>query len=655
MEVGVRAQSVTVRTASGLTFVLAEGAHIPVITGEAYVYVAQASDGKQYAVKVYHGLNPLYDYKSEFVTAVQRRLRRYPVKLNEYPVVLPLNVMRSLGVVYDTIGQPVGYYMSYIDNCRKLSDLLKISTRKKEDIDPNFIMLVMRNVHRLVEGVHAAGAIICDLKPSNILVRMTDGEVFLIDTDSMRFGSYLSTAHTLGYADPRQFRKQKDGRHDQFHMLPSQRTDWYAFAVMTCVAFLQAMPYEAVATRKKPDGSPYTAAERCEERITLLAKGDVIYPPLATPRNRVPLYVLNFVSHVFERDGRGECPIALFNVQWSKCTNKTQEGVEHGWHARTVCPECADAPTRRSMSNRESVAYNRCIAQSVSVLQEYTVAGNIVAADCQGGLLRLAQMRRLGVVADANGRLFTWLKPQVKRFALSGRRLGAIVGNELHIGTSASQSERLTNLFAFKQPPLAANSKYFFCYTNGRLLRAVGENDRSSSGKWGADQLALWAGEEVGFAFVRRGDKALGMVFNASGQPYIRNEIAFTMLQGRVDAVNCYFGDDRVWLLAMVRYGQQALMYMLVANNNGDVLYEEVLPAVDYTGSIVGHCAFDKRLIMGLGVHFLELECDDTGVVKPVATHRKVLPSAQPGRTILRLSGRRFFAVHDSTIIPFKL
>ena len=159
--------------------------------GEARVYRLGAA-----ALKLFH---PVQD------RLAQQLLDQKLLKLAQFPKGLPAAVMSPMELATDKAGRVVGYTMPLVPGAE---DFGRLAQRKwRVGVVSNAgLTAVFRELHSLVEGLHAARVVIGDFNDGNVLFRpalQPSAQVALIDADSMQFGGFPCPVGHERFLDPR--------------------------------------------------------------------------------------------------------------------------------------------------------------------------------------------------------------------------------------------------------------------------------------------------------------------------------------------------------------------------------------------------------------------------------------------------------------------
>lgn len=304
--------------------------------GEASVY---AKDGV--ALKLYH---PATDRGSK------RALHLRFDKLRAFPAGLPDRVLAPQALVTDLRGQPLGFAMRRILGAKELF---------ASKLHPKEALTLFLGLYELLRRVHEKRVVVGDLNDGNVLV--DDTGAYLIDADSMQFGSFpCLVAHEKTLA-PELYGVDLEAG-------PSftTGTDWYAFSVLLFSKVFGVHPFGGVHKQVK------TLLRRIEAGHSVL-RPDVRVPKSTLPFELLPDPLLDYFSRTFERKERTPPARSLLAVELSACARC---GLEH---ARAACPACRRLGV---LSARPAMRHRgRCLARVL-----FETRGSIVAAESAGGL-----------------------------------------------------------------------------------------------------------------------------------------------------------------------------------------------------------------------------------------------------------------------------
>jgi serine/threonine protein kinase len=219
----------------------------------------------------------------------------------------PPHVVAPLDLETGSNGSVLGYTMPIIENAYHLKSLASREFRTKSGIDGKRVTAIFQQLHDAVTQLHAAGIVIGDFNPLNVLID-ANGDLRLLDSDSMQFNGFLCEAYTPRYADPLLFRA--DTTPPSMVTPHSERSDWYSFALMLFESLFFVHPYGGVL--KPTGGSNVPLDMRPFKRISIFHP-NVAYPAAAIPLAEIPKAFQEFYFELLVKDARGIFPIALLS------------------------------------------------------------------------------------------------------------------------------------------------------------------------------------------------------------------------------------------------------------------------------------------------------------------------------------------------------
>lgn len=491
---------------------------------------AQVFRWSQLAIKVFHPVDG--------ATPEGARLRRLKLeKLAHFPAGLPETVVAPVCLVTDKKRQTVGYAMRAIDAGEDFARLAQRRWREGR-LSNGAVMALFEQLREMVESLHAKGVVVGDLNDGNVL--FAAGRPWLIDADSMQFGSYSCTVGHERFLDPRLY-----GVDLASGPAFTAQSDWYALAVMLFSSLLYAHPFGGV----HPEVP--TPLRRAEARLSVF-DARVQYPRAAVHYRVLPDDANGWFQQVFERDAREPLPASLLGLRWTRC----KCGAEH---ARAACPECARLGV---VSAREVVrAHGRCTAKQV-----LRTSGRIVAWAQQGGL-------RFAV--EEQGRLRREDGFEVGTGQLSPDATVALCGRQTWIGEKGAVS-----CFERGSVALRASSGLRGARTclAGSSATVVGVQDEwlvdlvtgARMGKVLAGQTLLWLGERLGFLLYRAGALTFSFLFRPGRAGLKRVELP--ALSGRLVDAHVAFDDEHLLFAAAVERDGRRRHSLALVDSTGQVL-----------------------------------------------------------------------------------
>lgn len=204
--------SITVHRSGGRRLVLRRDAFVAA-GGEGSVY---ARDGLAFKVFPSPAAAPSPDKLTALAT------------LGSDAVLAPTEVLRTAS------GEPIGYAMPLAVDTVSLAQLTTRAFRRRVGFDDDDAFALVTALRDAIARIHAAGFVIVDLSPNNVLVRRGSWTPCLIDTDSWQTPDHDATAVTPSIRDP---------------LAPAgprfaPGSDWFAFAIVTFELLVGIHPFK---------------------------------------------------------------------------------------------------------------------------------------------------------------------------------------------------------------------------------------------------------------------------------------------------------------------------------------------------------------------------------------------------------------------------
>lgn len=565
--------------------------------GEADIYAIDGDKNTTLALKIFKGpKHPDFQGIPGAGEGARRRIEQHQRKLRAFPAGLPARVVTPLQLATTKGGRRVlGYTMPLIDGAEPLVRLADPGIRRREGFARGQMAIgVLRQLHALVAGIHAAGAVIGDFNDLNVLVTpdgadpanpMTRG-VYVIDADSFQLPGFPCLLFTERFLDP----LRCDG--DAF--VPARRatpeSDWYAFAVMAMQSLLCVGPYGGI-HRPKARGKRLSPTRRALKRVTVFHP-DVRYPRPAIPPELLPDALLHMFTQWFVEDRRGVFPAALLDgLRWTRCSAC---GVEH---ARAVCPKCTNGqvPARAATPTVSAAVGGTVDAERLFGPSERPIlyAGVVAGAPCwlvyEDGALR-----REGGSVVLRGRLPRAAGAAMKiRLTPDATLIG--LGGQLVIASQDGARERVAvDLTPDGQPAFDVNAAGELQWAHGGLLHRMGPVGPERVGEVLQGQTRLWVGPRFGFGFYRAGELRVAFI-QAVGRAGLRDGVAVPAeaLAGQIIATDCLFTQGHAWLLTAVSRGGVITHHCVVLREDGTLAAHATATPGDgsWLGAIGGQCS----------------------------------------------------------------
>lgn len=459
-------------------------------------------------------------------------------KLAAFPAGLPAAVVAPVGALTDAKQRFLGYAMKAVLRAEELGRLQQRKFREA-CVPTDRVLRVFGHLESTLRALHGAGVIVGDLNDGNAL--FVDDEVRLIDADSMQFaGLGCPVAHER-YLDPTLY-----GVDLTCAPAFSERTDWYAFAVLLFASLTYTHPFGGT------HPSLRTPLRRAEARHSVF-QSDVVLPRSALKLTALHDDALHWFRGVFEKDERTPPPFAVMSQRFSRCGC----GFEH---ARAVCPEChALGP----LVTRPVVrTHGRCAARVV-----VTTAGAVVAAGMHGGVrYALAENGRL-TREDGTQVGATALGPGSRVFVAGATTWVAHGSGVVERVERGVVTERLTTALRGTEPA--------FCAAPGVAYRQEGDwlIDAVSGARVGTileGQTWLATGEALGVGFYRVAGRTRAFLVR-SGKAGLRQVDAIDW-QGRWVEAHAAFDAEHALLTVVVDDGGKDTVHRWLVDARGQVV-----------------------------------------------------------------------------------
>jgi len=151
-------------------------------------------------------------------------------------------IVSPTGLVTNTSGAPVGYYMPYAKG-EPLPRVFTNDWRKRENFQDQHASTLVDNMRQTVNFAHQHGAIMVDANEMNWLVSLLKRdkpEPRIIDVDSWQIGKFPGKVIMLSIRD-------------WFNQGFSEQTDWFAWGIVTFQIYTGIHPYKGKLAGYKPN------------------------------------------------------------------------------------------------------------------------------------------------------------------------------------------------------------------------------------------------------------------------------------------------------------------------------------------------------------------------------------------------------------------
>lgn len=208
-------------------------------------------------------------------------------KIKELSTINDPNVIVPQDIVLDMKNNVVGYTMKYLKDTYVLGQLFAKAFRVRNNITPDAIFHLIRNMQKRIEQIHKKNILLVDLNELNFLVDQKFKEIFFIDVNSYQTKSYKATAIMDSIRD-------RHCKNNKF----SEGTDWFSFAILSFQLFIGMHPFKGRHNTLK------TLDERMLGNMPII-NPTVTYPKGACqPFDVIPANYMQWYKAVFEEGKR---------------------------------------------------------------------------------------------------------------------------------------------------------------------------------------------------------------------------------------------------------------------------------------------------------------------------------------------------------------
>jgi H/ACA ribonucleoprotein complex subunit 3 len=586
--------------------------------GEAVVY--DLHDGT--ALKLYRGPDdPAYQGKPHEQRGARERLAQIEAKLRAFPQ-LDSRVVQPLQLAEDPSGRVVGYTMQALPQADML---LMYGSRnfRAGKVSQQQVQALYWTLSQLLHAVHPQ-AVIGDFNDRGVLVL---GLIpYLIDADSLQFGSWQTRVFTEKFVDPQLVRQtlpqeQQAGLGTITLAKPHTReSDWYAFYCMLMEAFLYVGPWGGVLP---PKAAGYVPSSLRALHGKWVLDPEVRYPKPALKPEILPDWLLDRFEATFLRGDRTPCnPDRLQGMQWRTCPACQTE------YARPICPTC----TQTTPAAVKSVTQVR---GQVTATRTFRTHGHLLHATVQEGQLRWIyqeglQFRKGDSSVSLQGTAQLGMRFRSQRGDLLLGKGQTVV----RLRPDLSHQRYGVDLYR-GLPVFDATADHLFWVEGGKLYRE-GRIAPEYLGDVLQNQTQFWVGRDLGFGYYQAGSILTGFTFRPSGWG-IYNGVKLPPLPTQILDAHCLFSADLAWFFYSYQEGGQTLNRCVVLTGDGAVTNEAVVVAGSdhWLGHLRGHGALGLDLFTATDTGLLRISRDGQGGLQVTRTYPDTEPFTQTGQQVL--------------------
>lgn len=279
--------------------------------GEGSIFKTRLS-GEMVAIKIYEHPDVL---KAEKLKAFLK---------NNF--VLPLEVLKPNQLVYDSVGQIVGFAMPLLG--KGSDEIAQLSNRKYRvsyGIHNKEVAEVFLDAARILSHIHKEGLVIGDLNSYNTF--FLKGKTYWIDVDSWQFANFACPVATEEYLDPALY-----GIDLSKGPVFNSGNDWYSYSVLLFKSLLLVHPFGGTHRNLR------LLTDRAKRSVTVLDV-DVIYPKIGLSKDVLDDPLLQVFHDFFKKGWRGQFPTGVLE---NYCQNLIECPSCKTWYpkVRKFCPVC---------------------------------------------------------------------------------------------------------------------------------------------------------------------------------------------------------------------------------------------------------------------------------------------------------------------------
>lgn len=488
--------------------------------------------------------------------ATEQRLALLQSKLAKFPAMHP-NVVAPDELAYADSSKRVvvGYTAKLIEDAIDLRTFSQLYFKNKQSVTDQDVFKVFSRLHEVVSHVHAAGVVIGDFNPLNVLIK--GAEPFLIDSDSMQFGSFPCMTFTTRYVDP--LLCMINPNVVLLNENYGAENDWYAFAILLWEALLSVHPYGGV-FKPSPGRTRLGPEQRILKRVSVFDP-DVAYPTAARHYSTLPAPLLDFYRQLLTADYRAPFPLNLLSIGTT-----TPNGVQVGTTALTT-----RAPGTRCRTIFEtSGTIRKVVQQNARLAYVYHQDGTY-----------FRESNRKIMAGD--------LDPAIQ-FAIRGQETIATMNGVSMIFRENGTRQRLnTNSYRNTLAVLDASAEELFWCEQGVLLCERGGAQKVVC-EVIPNQTRIWAGRQFGIGLTDVRGIRRAFVFNAAAT---KIPIDLPWTPAPIINARCEFGACVAWVFLSLRETSGIRHYCFAVNERGDLLAQHTSMDGDddWLENIDGLCA----------------------------------------------------------------
>ncbi len=196
------------------------------------------------------------------------------------------NIIRPKEILLDQTNRQIGFTMEKVEGT-ELCRLFNTIFLKSNHITPDMLVKLVENMQETTQFIHDRNCLVVDGNEMNYLVDHSDYTApYFIDVNSYQTPGFPASAINVLFADP--FAKQF-----------SRLSDWFSFALVSCMLFVGIHPYKG----KHPNYSKRDVLKRMQDKISIF-NSETKLPVAVRDFSYIPTAYFEWFVKLFEKGER---------------------------------------------------------------------------------------------------------------------------------------------------------------------------------------------------------------------------------------------------------------------------------------------------------------------------------------------------------------
>jgi hypothetical protein len=224
-------------------------------------------------------------------------------KIQELSLIYNPQVVVPQDLIFDaTTGDPLGYTANYVDNVEPLLKLFTRTFKQDNNIDPQMIAGLVKQLQLITNDIHGAHCLIVDFNELNVLVNITPMVLtpYFIDVDSYATPSFKATAIMDSVRD----RRVSSYNNGKLIYNPDELSDWFSWGILSFWLYTNIHPFRG----NHPHYKPKDKQKQMDDGISVFHRG-VKVPPSVSNFNVIPKRHRDWFEAVFLKNERSVPPL----------------------------------------------------------------------------------------------------------------------------------------------------------------------------------------------------------------------------------------------------------------------------------------------------------------------------------------------------------